>query len=79
MYVWFVEAKDAQTNAIISRELSGDTCREGVKCADGIKRNLWECNYHFVSRLKRNRKQLRLEFAVFNQDGPNSEIREWKF
>ena len=77
--IWYIEAKDAQTNRVIAGELSSTSACEDINCADGIKRNLWECNWHFVARLENSRAQLQLKFAVFNQEGKTGPIREWKF
>lgn len=76
---WYVWARDAKTNEVLGRELSADKTYEGALCADGVRRDLWECSYGFVAQLIRSKATFQLDFLVFNQEGQNGKIRQWVF
>lgn len=78
-YVWYAEARDAITNEIIAKELNETSICCGTVCADGIMRDLWQCDHRFVNKLVRNRIQLGLNFMVFNQKGRYGKVRRWVF
>ncbi len=47
---WFVEPSTPQDNNIIGRNISEENAHPGILCADGERRDLWECpNFRFVS------------------------------
>lgn len=76
-YTWYIEALDGgYTNEVLSRELPDTNCLRDKMCADGVKRNLWQCDYKFVAKMKRGKKSLKVNFAVFVQEG-NGQIRIW--
>jgi hypothetical protein len=72
---WYAFTNDAYTNEVISHLLPAENAAEGVLCEDGKKRPLWRCDeYSQVMVLCHNRRQARLVFKVFKQDG-NGPIR----
>jgi hypothetical protein len=77
-YVWFIEPLDSGTNETISQELPEMNFWQSVICEDGRKHNLWSCDSDFVSKMRKSKRNLNLNFKIFNQrDG--SQIRECKF
>jgi hypothetical protein len=47
-YEWFLEPLDAESNEIISREVSEENlCRE-ISCNDGKRRTLWRCSFNII-------------------------------
>lgn len=76
---WFIEPLDAHTNEIVARELTVTECGESKLCADGVRRNLWECSRRFVTQLNRNRTMVNLHFYIFVQEGTRGGIRKWQF
>lgn len=77
-YTWFVEPLDAYTNQVIASRISEENAHEGIECADGISRNLWECPHRFIAELNRSQSELGIRFKVFRREGHGS-IREWTF
>ncbi|MSR76559.1 MAG: hypothetical protein EXS68_03130 [Candidatus Ryanbacteria bacterium] len=79
IYRWYVEGIDSHTNAAIALWLEDDTrAQKGLRCEDGVRRNLWLCDYSFVRRLQLSRQDAQLDFLVFSQRG-NGAIRRWRF
>jgi hypothetical protein len=74
-----VEGLSSHTNAVIALWLDDDTCaQKGLRCQDGVRRNLWLCEYSFVRRLQASKQDSGLDFLVFSQRG-NGAIRRWRF
>lgn len=79
--IWYVEGF-GHTNEVIARELPEENAHKGNKnilCIDGIKRDLWQCDYSFIAKLIKNKQSLQLDFKVRYRDGPNGPVREWPF
>lgn len=75
-YTWFVEPLDAFTNQVIASRISEENAHEGIECADGVARNLWECLHRFISELRRNESELGIRFKIFCREGHGG-IRQW--
>ncbi len=76
--VWYVEAF-GHTNEVIATELPAENAHKNVLCIDGEKRNLWWCNYRFVTRLKKNRESGQLSFTVWYRESRNGPVKKWPF
>jgi len=75
---WYVEAT-AHTNEVIARELPSENAHEDVLCQDGVKRDFWECEYRFITRLLENEATARLNFKVFYREGKYGPVKPWPF
>jgi len=72
---WFIKPQDRHTNDIIASRISAENF---IEKRDGIE-NLWRCeSYAFVTELKKNKKQLNLNFKVYRVRG-NGKIEKWPF
>ena len=78
-WTWYIEPEGSYTNMVVSQIIPDELCHEGKLCADGAKRNLWECrNYSDLSRLVRERQELGIRFNIFVQEGRGA-IKRWRF
>lgn len=76
-YFWYLEPLDSHTNEVIGKYLWEDENAETSRlCADGIRRNLWRCQWCDVERFQNSRQDLKLKFKVFVQEG-QGQIRAW--
>ena len=64
---WYVEAEGEFTNQHIAHFYdSMVSCFEGMMCADGVRRNLWEVSKNFIDSLSRSKAQgTPFHFRVF--------------
>ena len=79
MYTWYVEPLDSYTNQVVATRISEENAHDGIRCEDGISRNLWECSHSFIAELKRSQEDLGVRFKVFCREGKSGAVREWKF
>lgn len=78
-YTWFIEPLNPETNEVVSADLPAENAYKGITCAGGIERNLWVCDYPYVSRLERSIASFPfLDFRVYKREGQGS-IRLWLF
>jgi hypothetical protein len=76
---WYVYTTDAATNRIISDNLHKDeNAEEKVLCKDGQSRPMWLVEHSLVTRLIRNREQLKLKFSLYTKSGL-APARPWLF
>lgn len=75
---WYVEAT-AHTNEVIATELPSENMYKGVLCQDGKKRDFWECDYRFVTKLVKNKAAGNLVFKVFYREGKYGPVKLWPF
>ena len=68
-YHWFVAPEDAHTNEVIAENCSDEDFSTNVRCADGVRRNLWRCTKQVRDALVANKKKLNLKFEVFCSQG----------
>lgn len=76
--IWFIEPLDPGTNATIAEFLTETEIHSGALCADGKRRDLWDCNYRFVGRLEAATERLGLKFRIFRRKG-GGKIEQWRF
>lgn len=76
---WFVEPLDAETNRVISGYVEDAEEHPQIVCADGIRRDMWECPHYFIGKLSHSIQSLGLRFKVFRRQGLHGKIHEWKF
>ncbi len=76
--VWYVEAF-GHANEVIAGDLPAENAHKGVLCIDGKNRDLWQCDYRFITKLKKNRWSCNLVFKVWYRQNPDGPIREWPF
>ena len=78
---WFVCPLNEDTNRYVARGFegrTGDYEHPDKMCADGVRRNLWECpNYELIARLKNDQQKLALKFQVFRRRGLYGPIEPW--
>ena len=67
------------TNEVIASKLPAENLHKDVLCIDGRKRDLWQCEYQFITELKKNRKSGQLEFNVWYREGQYGPVRKWPF
>lgn len=79
MYTWYVEPSDSYTNQVVASRISEENAHDGIRCADDISRNLWECSHSFIAELRRSQDDLGIRFKIFCREGKSGAIREWKF
>lgn len=78
-YQWFVEPLTDLTNEYISRELPAESAERGVMCQDGRKRNLWRCEWRFISNMLHSSLGRALKYTVFIRAGERGVVREASF
>jgi hypothetical protein len=61
--IWYVEAT-GHTNEVIAGELPAENAHKDVLCIDGNNRDLWQCDYQFITELEKNRPSGQLAFMV---------------
>lgn len=76
--IWYVEAT-GHTNEVIAGELPTENAHKNVLCIDGNNRDLWECDYRFITELKKNRESGQLKFTVWYREGRHGPVRKWPF
>lgn len=75
---WYVEAT-GHTNEVIARELPEENAHKDVLCQDGEKRDFWECDYAFITKLVKNETVGQLQFRVFYREGRHGPAKPWPF
>ncbi len=75
---WFVEAV-GHTNEAIARALPTAHTHKDVLCQDGKKRDFWECEYRFITKLLKSQTAQHLEFRVFFREGRHGTVKPWPF
>ena len=77
-YTWFIEPRGdvAWSNEVISRNIGEENAMQDTLCADGKKRNLWQCPSGLILFLWRSRVGLKISFRIFCQEGKNGKIRD---
>jgi hypothetical protein len=76
---WFIFTNDGYTNQSISRELPAENTHFDKMCAEGIQRNLWECDGQFITKMLKNKKVQKLVFDIYKQDGKYGTIKKASF
>lgn len=83
---WFVEPLDAWTNSVIYSEMSMSSGLENTNYTFLVDRNgwieeanVWEAPHSFISKLYRSKKEMMLNFRVYNRIGSHGPARLWKF
>ncbi len=76
--IWYVEAV-GHTNEVIAAELPAENASRGILCQDGVKRDFWQCDYRFITRLLKSETAEHLEFKVFYREGKFGPVRPWPF
>lgn len=76
---WYVEVKNAHTNEVVARELPAENAQKGVLCQDGEKRDLWMCDYKFITKILENEQELQLKFLVLYREGRYGPVKPWPF
>ncbi|MEK7643009.1 MAG: hypothetical protein AAB372_00970 [Patescibacteria group bacterium] len=68
---WYIAARynNAHTNEVIAVFLAGktDIAEEGVRCADGIPRNLWLCTFGDVQAFLHSRGHAQIQFEILRK------------
>ena len=77
-YEWFLEPQDSYTNEVISKNVGEENFSGDVVCADGQRRNLWQCPSGLLAMLWRSRNNLDIRFRIFGREG-NGKIRNCTF
>jgi len=77
--VWYLEALNIHTNEIIANELGAEMAQHGILCQDGVKRDLWECEYRTIAKFLRNEQQGQLHFIVFYRERRYGPVKVWPF
>ncbi|MEK7114271.1 MAG: hypothetical protein AAB850_01840 [Patescibacteria group bacterium] len=75
---WYVEAV-GHTNEAIAAELPTENAHKGVLCQDGVKRDFWECDYRFITKLLQSEAAEHLQFKVFYREGRYGPVKPWPF
>lgn len=80
---WFVEPRDSATNEIIVSALRDWGKEDGIIIGlvddAGRAHNVYQVPYSLVAIFWRNRRQMGLDFFVYNRQGPHGKVRRWKF
>ena len=76
--IWYVES-NVHTNEVIAREFPDAISHIGVLCRDGKKRNFWECDWGFISKLVKNQREGQFAFSVFYRERPYAPVKPWPF
>jgi|GEM_PF-2004307 hypothetical protein len=75
---WYVQAI-GHTNEVIANELPTENAHKSLMCKDGLRHDLWECDYRFITKLSRCEQSAQLCFEVFYREGPHGPIKPWPF
>jgi hypothetical protein len=77
-YTWYLFAHDMHTNAVIAQAFdAGESLAHGVRCNDGVERNLWKADHALLSYLTESKKKQEvLNFEVFVKVG-NGMPKRW--
>lgn len=75
---WLVEAV-GHTNEAIALALPTAQTHKDVLCKDGKKRDFWECDYRFITKLLKSQSAEHLEFKVFYREGRYARVKPWPF
>ena len=76
--IWYVYAI-GHTNEVIASELPSENFHRNILCQDGRERSIWTCEYSFVTRLQKGKKNAQLEFKVFYRERPYAPVKLWPF
>ena len=68
-YSWFLEPLNAYTNQVFSRELPEENFFRGLRDRDGTSHNLWRSPGALVTRFRRSRRDLGIDFLVYCREG----------
>lgn len=76
---WYVyTGGDSFLNRIVSTRLEGEEISQGLKCSDGVLRDLWPCPDHSVVReLNKLNASDHLQLKFFVKEGPHGQVRPW--
>lgn len=78
--VWYLDPLgDGPTNELMAMEISPESAQRDVLCRDGIKRDLWQCNYQTVGKFLRYQETRRLFFSVYYRAYKNGPVVLWPF
>ena len=75
--IWYVEAY-GHTNEVIAGELPAENAKP-ILCGDGVTRPLWLCDYRFITRLEKNRKEGQLSFTPWYRKSQYGRVKKWPF
>lgn len=76
---WFIFTTDSHTNESIAKEPGEKTSHDEMRCADGKKRPLWECEGSFITRIIRSKKTSHLVFDIYKREGLRGPIKKATF
>ena len=76
--IWDVDAV-GHTNGAIEQALPTAQTHKDVLCQDGKKRDFWECDYRFITKLLKSQSAEHLEFKVFYRERRHAPVRLWPF
>jgi hypothetical protein len=78
MWIWYVEA-DASSNSLIARKYSEEEhAHEGILCADGKRRDLWQLPIEFIDNLQHHISTMRLSARLkLHYDWGDGKIRPY--
>jgi hypothetical protein len=80
---WFIKPRDSATNEIIVSALrewgKEDDIIIGLVDDTGRAHNVYQVPYLLVTIFWRNRRQMGLDFFIYNRQGSHGKVRRWKF
>ena len=76
---WFVFTNDSHTNKVISSEVPTENMHHYRTCSDGIKRDLWECDGQFITKIRRSKEDMHLIFSIYKRNGKYGQITKADF
>ncbi len=75
---WYVEVV-GHTNEVVASELPAENAHKHILCRDGLRRDLWECDYRFIAKLLRSKRAEHLQFKVYYREGRYGPVKPWPF
>ncbi len=83
---WFVEPLDTWTNSVIYSEISNSLGSEQVQYELLVDKgsffdevNVWEVPHSIITKLYRNKRELNLNFRVYNRANNRGIAKLWRF
>ena len=77
---WYLDPRgDGSTNELMATEISPEMAQRDVLCHDGVKRDLWQCDYQTVAKFLRYQKTKPLVFRVYYRAYKNGPVILWPF
>ncbi len=81
---WYIYTKnDAYTNEVIGKDPDMQGSPENINnmlmCSDRKQRQLWECKWSFVDKMRKNKDKMNLSIVIYRKQGKNGQISKFTF